>query len=211
MSKPRPRAAEPADRPEILALLAVALRPPTSKEDLTKCLEQLQGWASASESGRALADLAGQFARETRPEREYHRLFLGPSRPVAPPFESVYRDGTAFGPATRGFLSELQEAGLEPLEGFRLPPDHVALEIEFLAHLEVRARQARDQGHHEESAMWSEKARNFVDEHLARWLPLFLARLESGAPQSPYTALVRVAMEVVGIRRPDESPRGAYI
>lgn len=135
----------------------------------------------------------------TRVEREYHRLFLGPVRPVAPPFESVYREGALYGLTTSRLLRDLREAGLEPVESFRLPPDHVAVQLEFLAYLEARAREERQRAAFDEADRWSERARSLVEEHLAVWLPLFLLRLETGAPESPYTALVRTALGILGV------------
>jgi len=138
------------------------------------------------------------------PEREYHRLFLGPAKPVAPPFESVYADGAAFGPAAVGFLAELREAGLELSVDFRLPPDHVAVQLEYLACLERRAEEASASGDSGAATAWRARSRAFADGHLARWLPPFLRRLETSAPGSPYTFLVRAAARAAGVVLPGE-------
>lgn len=204
MPRPSPRAPETGERAEALALFAVALRPPTDVQALKKCLgglqERLQGNAASE-----VAEASSRLAEEAWPEREYHRLFLGPVRPAAPPFESVYREGIAFGSSARTFLEEMRAMGVEPVEEFRLPPDHVAIQLEYLANLEHRAERAKAEGNLEEFLLWSERSRSFVEEHLARWLPAFLTRLEEKAPWSPYTGLVRAALEFLRLPR-DAAP-----
>jgi len=187
-------------REETLALFAVALRPPSGSTALGDVLDALRQRAADDSEIAGLIDEAARASRGLRMDREYHRLFLGPNRPVAPPSESVYHEGRTHGRTSTTFVEELRAVGLELSETSRLPPDHVAVELEFLAQLEARARIARNQGRHGEAEEWSQRARTLIDERMARWLPPFLARLRSGAPRSPYTALVRAAALVIGIR-----------
>ena len=185
-------------RVEVLSLLAVALRPPTDRESLRECLARLRerlGPLASAESLEALERLESHPG----PEREYHRLFLGPSRPIAPPFESVYRERQAYGASTLEFVRELRDAGLEPVGSFRLPPDHLALQLEYLAFLEDHILEAGARGGAAAESFWMDSARAFRDKHLALWLPPFLSRLEGGAAESPYTCLVRLVVDVLGI------------
>ncbi len=207
MSPPPQPEARIGDRGEVLALLSVALRPPRDPAALEASLQGLRDLLVEGEM-RVWIDEALRLTRDSRVDREYHRLFLGPMRPVAPPFESVYRDGVAFGPSTADFLEELRREGLETVDTFRLPPDHVAVELEYLAHMLLRAREARAGAYPEESVARLDHAQAFVDRHLAQWLPRFLGRLEAAAPESPYTALVRLALKVLGIRMAPRSPQG---
>jgi len=188
----------PAPRGEVLALLAVALRPPADPGSLPAALEGLLDRLGTGQPRRSIEE-AARRARDVPIAKEYHRLFLGPAKPLAPPFESVYRDGRLEGPATAAFRRELRLAGVEPPKDLGHPPDHIALEIECLALLEVRALEARRAGQPEEAERWSVQARRLVDRHLALWLSPFLARLEAAAPESPYTHLVRATGLVVGV------------
>lgn len=183
-----------------IALLAVALRPPRGVASLSEPLRELLPLLDDRGRARAWVEEALSLAGGVRADQEYHRLFLGPGRPVAPPFESVYRDGTILGPAAQSFLRELREAGMEPPEDSRLPADHVALELEYLAHLLLGAEEARGAGRWEAAGALSDRARGFVEDRLAGWLPAFLGRLERGAPRSPYTSVVRAAAEMLGLR-----------
>ncbi len=199
MNRPSPSPGEVSGRADVLALLAVALRPPTDRTAFQACLQALEERLASSERDEDLAEAVRRLLAEPRPDREYHRLFLGPMKPLAPPFESVYREGVSYGSSTAAFLRELKEVGLEPAEGFGLPADHVAMELEYLAILLGHAEDARRKGQHEDAEAWSLRARAFVDAHLARWLPAFFSRLESAEPRSPYVALVRAAMEASGV------------
>lgn len=197
-----PPATERARRGERLALLSVALRPPSDTASVVACLEELLAVLDEDGPIREWVEAAAERARNARLEREYHRLFLGPTRPVAPPFESVYRDGVMLGPTAIEFLAELREAGFEPAREFRLPPDHVSVQLEYLASLELRADRAMAEGRMEEADECRQRAIALTDRHLGRWLPALSARLEAAAPESPYTYLVRAAATIVGAGSP---------
>lgn len=196
-----------ASRADLLGLLAVALRPPTDRAALAECLEELRHLSELSQETGPLEEAAERLLQDARVEQEYHRLFLGPTKPIAPPFESVYVDGRAFGPSTAAFLEDLESFGLQPVGEFRLPSDHIAVELEFLVFLLRQTEQALTEGRHGEASEWSERARSFVEGHLERWLPAFLARLEAAAPESPYTAFVRAAARLIGLSNGPSKPR----
>ncbi|HKZ63581.1 MAG TPA: molecular chaperone TorD family protein [Thermoplasmata archaeon] len=195
---------EPSDPPhwrraQVLSLLAAALRPPIDSDSFRKTVEDLSRAVAGDKDLEGAIHKAAVLARDLRADREYHRLFMGPGRPPAPPFESVYRGGLVFGPAARDFLLELRRDGLEPVPDFRLPPDHISLELEYLAHLECRAVTARAEGRPDDAAHWDGRAREFVDRHLARWIPDFRRRLDAAAPDSPYALIARAVTAVAGL------------
>lgn len=72
--------------------------------------------------------------------KDYHGLFVGPSRLLAPPWSSVYMDsrGTIFGPTARKVKSVFLEQGFVIPEGTTEPSDHVAYEWQFIADLQKR-------------------------------------------------------------------------
>jgi TorA maturation chaperone TorD len=73
-----------------------------------------------------------------------------------------------------------------PADRLHLASDHVAVELEFLAFLALKAAYAHHAGLGEERAICLEAAAHFAGDHLGRWLPDLLARLEAAAGDSFY-------------------------
>lgn len=108
---------------------------------------------------------------------EYTRLFVGPGEPLAPPYESLYRDegGQLLGPTASAVVAwyRTYDVGLHP--EVRDLPDHVAAELEFLAHLHRRGE--------------TDAAEQFVAEHLGQWVGTFLDAVRASAREPFYAAL----------------------
>lgn len=68
-------------------------------------------------------------------ERDYTRMFFASKPRLAYLFESVYREGKLLQDSTFQIARLYADAGLQLTEDFRLPPDHIAVELEFLAFL----------------------------------------------------------------------------
>jgi TorA maturation chaperone TorD len=126
---------------------------------------------------------------------EYARLFLMP--PVVVPLNTgLYLEGSVGGSAAQMMRACYLAAGIEPDEGFRDLPDHVAMQLEFLARLYERAAR----GDVDAPAMADEYCQSFVQgwahalhaacEVAAGWLPAArvyaaLTRLMAAALQVP--------------------------
>ncbi|MDD2582912.1 MAG: molecular chaperone TorD family protein [Desulfuromonadaceae bacterium] len=109
---------------------------------------------------------------------EYTRLFINATPSViAPPYSSVYLDqeGNLYGPSAVWVRRFYQQNGFE-LAGDADIPDHLALELEFIALLIDE---------HQE-----EVAEQFLNEHFRRWFPLFRARVLSGSTNKFYSTLL---------------------
>lgn len=130
------------------------------------------------------------------PERdvpEFHRLFVGPGRLVAPPYESAYRNPAralmqAETLAVRAFY---REHGLALPPGLNEPDDHIAFELEFYARLQARSL-APDAGPGP-----AEAQRRFLAEHLARWVPEFCRRIQAGSRSPFYRTLAALTHAVI--------------
>lgn len=130
--------------------------------------------------------------------RKQHVSLFAVGRPdvPCPPFESHYRgDGvTPTGEILAQLEGEYARAGLELAGNVGEPPDHVALELSFVATLCGREAEAWD--HVEDRGQASEATstlqrwqRDFVTRHLSAWLPAFAADLEEAAPGSVYAGV----------------------
>ncbi len=159
---------------ELAATLdAAALRPPA--DALASTLETFEEHAT-----QALRDL----------EIEYNRLFVGPARPVAPPYESVWRDpqGQVMGPPAQAVQQQYAEAGLALSPDYHDLPDHLAIELGFMAYLS--AQQAETEG--DDRLPWAERASAFLQQHLLVWLPPFCQRIRQESRHPFYTALANL-------------------
>jgi TorA maturation chaperone TorD/formate hydrogenlyase subunit 6/NADH:ubiquinone oxidoreductase subunit I len=158
----------------------------------------------AQARSRTYAALAQDFARPQEGlEAEYARLFMGPGRPVAHPYESVYREGRVMGDCALAVRQSYAVEGLAP-EGHSLP-DHVAIELEFMAHLARREAEARERGDEEEVQACLRRQEAFLSEHLGRWLPRFCQRVLANEAHPFYASLAQrtwehVAQDIAQVR-----------
>jgi DMSO reductase family type II enzyme chaperone len=202
---------QPRLRSQLYAALAQAFREPEASSgkcrecSLVELLQEpalsLHPEALGPTVGRlidALEITQGQAEQALRAlEIEYNRLFVGPGRPQAPPYESFYRDkwGLVMGASAREVERRYAEAGLGMAPDHRELPDHVATELGFMAYLAIKEAEA-DEG---ERRIWLERERSFLRDHLGRWLPPFCRRVEEASRHPFYTALAELTETFVSL------------
>jgi TorA maturation chaperone TorD len=128
-------------------------------------------------------------------ELEYNRLFVGPGAPRVYPYESLYQDsmGLVMGPSAGEALEAYRRSGLAVNTAFRDLPDHVAVELEFMARLcfeEARAGSAAEAGL---AFRLKQQQRSFLDEHLAVWLPALCERVIRETTSIMYRGVAEIA------------------
>ncbi|ACL19678.1 cytoplasmic chaperone TorD family protein [Desulfitobacterium hafniense DCB-2] len=121
---------------------------------------------------KCTADLKTIPPNEARQEVmvEYTILFLGPGRPKAPPWESVYRtEGQLlFSRATYEVRKILADNGLEMVEKNHQPEDHIGIELLALA---LMSENVQDVQERKEQKTRIGRQASFIDEHLLSWIP----------------------------------------
>ncbi|MFQ6015785.1 MAG: molecular chaperone [Anaerolineae bacterium] len=140
---------------------------------------------------QALAGLAK--GANVRVEEEYTRLFT--VKPAAPPYESFYLDPEGY---TRGWIlvqleREYAEAGLALSPSLKEPPDHIAVELEFMAFLCHEQARAWEEDALEVSTQAKDRQCAFIGQHLGRWFPQFAQRVKDAAPEALYGVVVEAA------------------
>jgi TorA maturation chaperone TorD/ferredoxin len=146
---------------------------------------------TARQRSRTYADLADAFLKAAPGlEKEFTRLFLGPGRPVAHLYESVYREGRTMGESTLDVRRRLAEEGLAP--STRILPDHVSVELSFMAHLTSREALAWGGGNGQEARHYLELQESFLHDHLTAWLPQFCHCVLAGRPVATYAELAHL-------------------
>ena len=136
---------------------------------------------------------------------EYTRLFVGPDKLVAPPWESVYRgeDAMLFQEVTLEVRETYRGFGLLP-EGYpHVADDSLALELAFMSKLAERAMEDLHSGDEEGLDRLLESSGDFLKRHLLLWVPKFLERMQKASTQLLYPQLC-VALDAF-LRRDAES------
>jgi DMSO reductase family type II enzyme chaperone len=76
-------------------------------------------------------------------------------------------------------------------------PDHIAVELEFMHLLALKACLAADNQDHAHAEICQDAQRKFLQDHLVRWVGPFAARAAQNAATGPYLALARFAAAFV--------------
>lgn len=134
--------------------------------------------------------VAGEPATAEELRDDHFRLFVGPGRGLACPYESVYvsRDGLLFGDETFDVRATYARAGLsaDPSE----PDDHLGVELAFVAELAGRIAA------HDERHLCAELG-GFLAQHLDRFAPQVLAEVGEHARTPIYRTLPALTRSVL--------------
>jgi TorA maturation chaperone TorD len=143
-----------------------------------------------------------QWREGLRAMRDDHlRLFSGPS-PLAPPWESVWRerDKLLFGECTRQVAELYEQYGLTIDKVGREPEDHLALELAFAFYL-LRRMPTDDDDDGQGAASPDDQSQGdpasgalaeFLDSHLLPWAGLCLQKASAEAESVIYREITRL-------------------
>jgi TorA maturation chaperone TorD len=124
---------------------------------------------------------------------DFSKLFVGPYRLFAAPYESVYLDGERkiLGDSTLDVKSRYREAGLDTAKNFKDVPDHIAAELEFMYYLIFKEIEAFCGSDTETAIGFIQKQKSFLTDHLMAWVPEFAANIIEHAETSFYQDLAK--------------------
>ncbi|ETI68921.1 TorD/DmsD family molecular chaperone [Neobacillus vireti] len=133
--------------------------------EILECQPALQ----SNDWGRkAVLQLQNMTTQTLEPfEYDFNRLFVGPNKLLASPFESSYQnfEGTVMQAETLKVRNFYYYEGLQVANEGGLPDDHIQFELEFILHL-----------------LSSEKKKEalhlFLEKHLLKWVDQHCARIE---------------------------------
>lgn len=147
--------------------------------------------------GQDLSALADELATE------YAGLFLNAGKHPVYPFESVYTSSERLlmQQAYTQVTHEYRQAGLERARDFNEPEDHIALELEFMAHLGRQSLAALQAGNPAACLDYLEKQNNFVHQHLLAWVPQFTQDVIHAAGSEFFKSVAQVTNELVNAER----------
>jgi DMSO reductase family type II enzyme chaperone len=133
-------------------------------------------------------------------EVEYNRLFVGPGVPLVYPYESLYRGSMSLvmGPSTGAVLQAYRQSGLAINSAFKDLPDHIAVELEFMARLCCEEARAGSAGRVDLVLRLRQEQRSFLYAHLASWLPAMCEKVIRETTSTIYRGFAEIAAIFVG-------------
>jgi TorA maturation chaperone TorD len=141
---------------------------------------------SIEESFEAVKDFAEQFADNKKEalekaSSEYTRLFIGPAKLPAPPWESVYvtKERLIFQESTLRVRQCYLKYHYLPVHYRSEADDHIALELDFMYNLSHMAEAAFEEGKIDEVIERLKDQKAFLVDHLLVWVPQYVSILET--------------------------------
>lgn len=193
-------------RSKIYRLLKnVFLKPPS--HDLLDYLREFNGVGESAgnqDIARGLELL--RKGADCEPEKlalEHTRLFIGPYRLPAPPYESVYRtdDRLVMQQPTIDVRKAYREAGLEVKGIHTNPDDNISAELEFMEYLcDKAASSLKNQDAHE-AMKHTELQQKFLEEHLNKWIPAFSDDIIKNTKQDFYRGAALLLRGFISLER----------
>lgn len=130
---------------------------------------------------------------------EYAGLFLGVWGKPAHPSESYYlTEGQLIMQQPRDEMLRLYMAmGVDRAGEFKEPEDHIALELQFMAHLCDKTIAALKDGNFKDARKYLDAQRDFLDEHLGKWVPKLASDVLKLAKHEFYRAIAKITKAYV--------------
>ncbi len=134
--------------------------------------------------------------------REYNNLFVVPVGGYVAPYESVFLDermlgnkkvsGLLMGPSAIDVKKWYRQAGMELSGSVKEMPDHIGIEIRFMAHLCEKELEAETNGDHELIFKIQDTQLGFLETHLTKWIDPLVEKVQSNTTSTFYIALCEI-------------------
>jgi TorA maturation chaperone TorD len=154
-------------------------------ENLSKLLDT---WASGAAKAAGEMTLSLKTCSQDQLSIDHAALFVGPFELIAAPYGSVYKEQNrqVMGKSTIDVLRFYQDAGLAV--EIKEPPDHIAIELEFMYYLCTKEADSLANGHQEEAEKFRSLQRQFFQTSL-EWVPRFCETIKLGTSNPFYSGL----------------------
>lgn len=132
---------------------------------------------------------------------EYEQLFIVPVRgKYVPPYESCFREqsspddlGDIWSASTQRIIEFYRRAGYEPdLLPNTAAPDHLGIELAFMAKLCSDEMESMAKGNLEEATDYTRLSREFLKDHLLKWVSRYASAVQMSRIQGVYAPLSRL-------------------
>ena len=159
------------------------------EEQLCTNLQRLlDGWASGAAKAASNMSLGLNAADQHNLSVDHAALFVGPFELIAPPYGSVYleKNRTVMGDSTMQVQRRYRDAGMAV--DIQEPPDHIAIELEFMHHLCMKEAESIASGDQQEAEKFRAMQRDFYRNAL-HWVPQFCSAVREGSTNYFYSEL----------------------
>jgi TorA maturation chaperone TorD len=128
---------------------------------------------------------------------EYARLFIGPGIPAVQPYETFYDEKMTsesqpllmVSPQAIAVEKAYLEAGVAMPKELWEPPDHFAVELEFLFYLSKKESDAWAEGDNADANKWHRRQLAFIDGHLGCWGLRFCSKIQKESSHPFYRSI----------------------
>ena len=169
-----------------------------SSEDRLAALALFEGDSEAAVALKnVLASCRGLDVEAVR--SEYTRLFLGPDKLIAPPWESCYtaKERALFQESTLHVRSWYQQYSYVPAGYPSHPDDHISLMMHFLALTTERAKACFDQDLLCGYKSLLEGQKLFAKNHILNWMDAYCADMDKSETKLLYPQLARAMADFI--------------
>lgn len=128
---------------------------------------------------------------------EFTALFLGPGGHISP-HESVHVEGGGgmlWGDETVAVRKYVQAAGFKYDDKFKGMPDHLCVELEFMAEVARQEGEAWKKGDRDKAANCLEFEQEFMTDHLATWVFEFCGKVMKKAQRPFYRDMAKLTSD----------------
>jgi len=140
---------------------------------------------------------------------EYTRLFLGPGKHISP-HESVQLkrgSGILWGPETSDVLQAYRDAGFDIGENETDIPDHLSVELDFLALLAKEEAQTWADCDLDQTVHLLRLQHSFISQHIGKWAAHFCTKVNEEAEFTFYPAFANLMRGFLSGEKADTSNR----
>jgi TorA maturation chaperone TorD len=143
---------------------------------------------------------------------EFNRLFVGPTAPVAPPFESVYLspDHLVMGEQALAVRKIYSQENLHAAGQGHEPDDFISTELEFAAYLLSRIMDAQAAKNDVKVQLYKTLYHEFWMQHLGLWLETFAHTVSQSATHPVFSALSDVLFTLSTLNAPLNTKEAHY-
>ena len=139
---------------------------------------------------------------------EFTALFLGPGEHISP-HESVHvkEGGLLWQAETAAVRRYIQATGFQYNEEFTGMPDHISVELEFMAELTRREGEAWEKGDTDTAANCLQHQSHFMAEHLSKWASGFCSKVIARADLPFYRDIAQLTADFIESEKTDIEER----